>query len=159
MSAANGSPLRSWRFRYISERNGTGETEHKDAILNPAELKYAETHEWVSVSDGVATIGISDFAIKQLTDLVFMELPEVGKTVSAGDSIGEIESVKAVSDMYSPVDGEVIEVNGALPDNLETLNNDPYGEGWAVKIKIADESGLAKLMDHAAYVQQCASEG
>ena len=127
--------------------------------MKPEELKYAETHEWVSVTDGVATIGISDFAVKQLTDLVFMELPEVGRTLAAGDSIGEIESVKAVSDMYSPVDGEVIEVNSALPDNLETLNTDPYGAGWVVKIKISDEAGLEKLMDHAAYQQQCAAEG
>ena len=127
--------------------------------MKPEELKYAETHEWVSVTDGVATIGISDFAVKQLTDLVFMELPEVGATLAAGDSIGEIESVKAVSDMYSPVAGEVVEVNSSLPDQLETLSTDPYGAGWVVKIKIADEGGLEKLMDHAAYTKQCAAEG
>ncbi|MEM8678299.1 MAG: glycine cleavage system protein GcvH [Planctomycetota bacterium] len=127
--------------------------------MKPEELKYAETHEWVSVTDGVATIGISDFAVKQLTDLVFMELPEVGATLAAGDSIGEIESVKAVSDMYSPVAGEVVEVNSSLPDQLETLSTDPYGAGWVVKIKIADEAGLEKLMDHAAYTKQCAAEG
>ena len=127
--------------------------------MKPEELKYAETHEWVSVTDGVATIGISDFAVKQLTDLVFMELPEVGATLAAGDSIGEIESVKAVSDMYSPVAGEVVEVNSSLPDQLETLSTDPYGAGWVVKIKIADEAGLENLMDHAAYTKQCAAEG
>ncbi len=131
--------------------------------MNPAELLYAESHEWVHVAeeDGqkVATIGISDFAIEQLNDLVYMDLPEVGKQVEAGSEFGEVESVKAVSPLYSPVDGEVIAVNDALTDNLETLNEDPYGEGWVIKVKVTDEGHLAKLMDQATYQKQCAEEG
>lgn len=131
--------------------------------MNVEELLYAETHEWVAVEDvdgaKVATVGISAFAVEQLTDLVFMDLPEVGKVVKAGEPFGEIESVKAVSDLYSPVDGEIIATNTALPDALETLNEDPYEQGWIVKIKLSNESALSKLMDHAAYQQQCAEAG
>jgi glycine cleavage system H protein len=131
--------------------------------VNPEELRFNATHEWVGVTeeDGqkIATIGISAFAIEQLTDLVFMELPEVGRQVSAGEEFGEVESVKAVSPLYSPLDGEVIAVNSQLPDALETLNEDPYGAGWVVKIKIADEGSLANLMDYATYQKQCAEEG
>ena len=131
--------------------------------MNPAELLYAESHEWVHVAeeDGqkMATIGISDFAIEQLNDLVYMDLPEVGKQVEAGSKFGEVESVKAVSPLYSPVDGEVIAVNDSLPDNLETLNEDPYGAGWVIKVKVTDDGNLAKLMDQATYQKQCAEEG
>ncbi len=131
-------------------------------MSKPEELLYAKTHEWVAISDTdggkTATIGISAFAIELLTDLVFLELPEVGRTVTAGESIGEIESVKAVSDVYSPVDGEIIETNTELPDALEKLTEDPYGAGWFVKVRINDESSLARLLDHAAYQQQCAEE-
>jgi len=131
--------------------------------VKPEDLLYAETHEWVHVEEQggqkIATVGISAFAVEQLTDLVYMELPEVGAEVSAGGEFGEVESVKAVSPLYSPVDGEVTEVNSSLPDALETLNNDPYGAGWIVKVRITDESGLSKLMDHAAYQKQCAEEG
>lgn len=131
--------------------------------MKPEDLLYAETHEWVHVEEQggqkIATVGISAFAVEQLTDLVYMELPEVGAEVSAGGEFGEVESVKAVSPLYSPVDGEVTEVNSSLPDALETLNNDPYGAGWIVKVRITDESGLSKLMDHAAYQKQCAEEG
>ena len=131
--------------------------------MNPEELLFNVTHEWVRVTeeDGakIATIGISAFAIEQLTDLVFMELPEVGRQVSAGEEFGEVESVKAVSPMYSPVGGEVLDVNSELPDKLETLNEDPYGAGWVAKIKIGDEGSLTNLMDYAAYQKQCAEEG
>lgn len=131
--------------------------------MKPEELLYAQTHEWVAIrkADGakVATVGISDFAVQQLTDLVFMELPEIGQQVEAGHSIGEIESVKAVSDLYSPVTGEIVEVNAALPDNLETLSSDPYGDGWVARIKITDETAISNLMDHATYAKQCAAEG
>ena len=130
--------------------------------MNPQDLKYAITHEWVHVDESgdakIATIGISAFAIEQLNDLVYMELAEVGKTVAAGDSIGEIESVKAVSDVYSPIAGEVIESNAALADNLDALKDDAYDGGWLVKIRIADDSGLNALLDHAAYEKQCAEE-
>ncbi len=126
-------------------------------------LLYADSHEWVDVAEEggqkVATIGISGFAIEQLNDLVFMDLPEVGKTVSAGDEFGEVESVKAVSPMYSPVSGEVIEVHSDLPDNLDQLNDDPYDFGWIIKVRIDDDSSLDSLMDFAAYQKQCAEAG
>ena len=128
-----------------------------------SKLLYAETHEWVEVSDDggeqVATIGISAFAIEQLNDLVYMDLPEVGRALAVGDEFGEVESVKAVSPLYSPVAGEVIEVHSDLPDNLDQLNEDPFGTGWIVKIRISDAAGLDSLMDHAAYQKQCAEAG
>ncbi len=131
--------------------------------MNAAERLFAKTHEWVSISEKegtkIATIGVSAFAVEQLTDLVFVDLPKVGTQVTAGDSIGEIESVKAVSDLYSPVTGEVVEVNSPLADSLELLNTDPYGQGWVAKIKVSDDATLADLMDEAAYQQQCENEG
>jgi glycine cleavage system H protein len=127
--------------------------------VKPEQLKYAKTHEWVAVDGGVATVGISAFAVEALTDLVFIELPKVGATVQAEQPFCEVESVKAVSDVYAPVAGEVIEVNNSLPDRLEILSTDPYGEGWIAKIRISDEAGLAKLMDYQAYEKQCAEEG
>jgi glycine cleavage system H protein len=117
-----------------------------------ADLKFAKTHEWVRPeATGVATVGISSYAVEALTDLVFMQLPAVGKRVKAGESLGEIESVKAVSDVYAPVSGEVVEVNAALPGKLETLGQDPYGEGWLVRIKPDDPAELDRLLDRAAY--------
>lgn len=131
--------------------------------MNPADLKFNKTHEWVHLEaseDGkIATIGISQFAVEQLTDLVYIELPEVGRTLAAGESFGEIESVKAVSDLYSPVSGDVLEVNSALADNLEVFSEDPYGAGWIMKVKVTDESGIDQLLDEAAYAKQCAEEG
>ncbi len=130
--------------------------------MKPENLLYAKTHEWTAVEGSggqkIATVGISAFAVEALTDLVFMQLPTVGKKVKAGESFGEIESVKAVSDLYSPVEGEIIEVNSALPNKLETLNADPYGAGWIAKIKITDESALKNLMNYAAYQKMCAEE-
>lgn len=132
-------------------------------MLNPEELLYAETHEWVHVAEQggnrIATVGISAFAVEALTDLVYIELPEVGRSVSAGESFGEIESVKAVSDLYCPVDGEVIEVHDGLSDNLEALNDNPYENGWMVKIRMNDDRPLSKLLDFAAYQSQCEEEG
>ena len=117
-----------------------------------AELKFAKTHEWIRPEDGgAATVGISSYAVEALTDLVFMQLPEVGRRVKAGESIGEIESVKAVSDFYAPVSGEIVEVNAALPNELETLGTDPYGAGWLVRIRPADPAEMAGLLDAAAY--------
>ncbi len=127
--------------------------------MKPEELKYAKSHEWVSISDEggnqIATIGLSKFAIEALTDLVFMELPTIGQQVKPGEACCEIESVKAVSDIYSPVEGEVIAINEGLPDRLETLDSDPYGEGWIAKIKIASDAGASDLMDHATYEKMC----
>ena len=131
--------------------------------MKPEELLYAKTHEWAHVADEggdkVATLGISAFAVEQMNDLVYIELPEVGRTLTAGESFGEIESVKAVSDIYSPVAGEIIDVHSSLADDLDSLKDDAYAGGWLVKIKISDESGLSTLMDHAAYTKQCAEEG
>ena len=115
--------------------------------MNPEELLYCETHEWVSITDEggskTATVGISKFAVEQLTDLVFMELPEPGTEVAAGDEFGEVESVKAVSSLYAPVAGKILEVNHDLPNNLETLS---------------DDSAISNLLDYQAYQKQCAAE-
>jgi glycine cleavage system H protein len=131
--------------------------------MTPKELLYAETHEWVRVApEGgrkVATVGITAFAIEQLTDLVHMVLPKVGAQVRAGEPFGEVESVKAVSDLYSPVSGDVIDVHNDLVNKLESLGSDPYNAGWMIKVAISDESSLKKLMDAAAYEKQCAAEG
>ena len=131
--------------------------------MNPEELLYAETHEWLHVGeDGdakVGTLGISAFAVEQLNDVVHMELPDAGTSVAAGGEFGEVESVKAVSPLYSPIAGEVMEVNAELPDHLERLNEDPYGDAWIIKIKITDEEGIGSLMDYAAYQKQISEEG
>lgn len=131
--------------------------------MNPNELLYAESHEWVHVAEEggakIATVGISAFAVEQLNDLVYMDLPDVGKEVAVGDEFGEVESVKAVSPLYSPVAGEIVAVNSELPDHLERLGEDPYGSGWIVKVRISDDAALAKLMDYDAYQKQCAAEG
>ncbi len=127
--------------------------------MNPEQLLYAESHEWAHVDehDGnkVATVGISAHAVEALTDLVYMDLPAVGTTVTAGEPFGEVESVKATSELYSPVDGEVVEVNTTLPDNLETLGTDPYVEGWIIKVKLSSEDALGKLLDHTNYEKMC----
>jgi glycine cleavage system H protein len=116
------------------------------------ELKFAKTHEWIRPdSGGLATVGISAYAVEALTDLVFMQLPPVGKRVKAGESIGEIESVKAVSDLYAPVSGEIVEVNSALPGSLETLGKDPFGAGWIVRIRPDDPAELNALLDQKSY--------
>ena len=126
--------------------------------MKPEELLFAETHEWAHVADQggdkIATVGISAVAVEALTDLVYMDLPTVGNAVSAGESFGEVESVKATSDLYCPVDGEIVEVNSSLPDKLETLNADPYGEGWIIKVKLSNEDALSKLLDYEAYQKQ-----
>jgi glycine cleavage system H protein len=131
--------------------------------MTPKDLLYAETHEWVRLADDggrkLATVGISDFAIQQLTDLVHMVLPKVGTQLKAGQEFGEVESVKAVSSLYSPVTGEIVAVNSDLPNKLESLGSDPYVAGWLIKVAISDESALAKLMDAGAYEKQCAAEG
>ncbi len=134
--------------------------------FDPKSLQYTSTHEWVHFEDepgGVktATVGVSDFAIHALTDLVHIDLPQPGRKVEAGKPFGEVESVKAVSDLYSPVDGEVIEVNKALttPDpktktvNLDILTDDPFGAGWLVKIRV--QGGQSELLDYATYKKQC----
>lgn len=118
----------------------------------PSELKYTEEHEWVSVEDnGTVTIGITDHAQQELGDLVFVELPEVGTNFAAGDAAAVVESVKAASDIYAPISGEVVEVNDELADNPETINNDAFGEGWIFRLQIEDESTLGDLMTADQY--------
>ena len=116
------------------------------------EMKFAKTHEWIRPeADGLATVGISAYAVEALTDLVFMQLPAVGKRVKAGESFGEIESVKAVSDLYAPVSGEIVAVNTALPGQLDLLGKDPYGSGWVMRIRPDDPAEMSALLDQTAY--------
>lgn len=118
----------------------------------PSDLRYAESHEWVSQEEeGVVKVGISDHAQAQLGDLVFVELPEEGATFGRGDACAVVESVKAASDIYCPVSGEVVVVNGALADTPEIVNNDPYGDGWLFSVKLDDPDELDDLMDAEAY--------
>ena len=130
--------------------------------MKPESLLFAKTHEWVAVAEEAgqktATVGISAFAVEALTDLVFIELPKVGAKVKAEQSFCEVESVKAVSDVYAPVSGEVIAANDKLADDLEILSKDPYGAGWIAKLKITDEASLKNLLDYAAYKKQCEEE-
>jgi glycine cleavage system H protein len=126
--------------------------------MDPQALKYAKSHEWIHVEGETATVGITDFAVKALTDLVYIDLPDVGTQVVAGETFGEVESVKAVSDLYAPVSGEVVEVNSSLADDLDALSEDPFGRGWMIKLKISDSAALDRLMDRAAYEKHCESE-
>ena len=122
----------------------------------PTELKYSKSHEWIRTEDGVTVIGISDFAQDALGDVVFINLPAEGDSVTAGEALGDVESVKAVSDIISPVTGVICAVNEALADAPETLNSDPYG-AWIIKVK--DVDGSEELLDAAAYEAHCAEEG
>lgn len=118
----------------------------------PAELKYSKEHEWLrKEADGTYTVGITEHAQELLGDMVFVDLPDVGKTVEAGDDCAVAESVKAASDIYAPIGGEIVAVNDALGDSPELVNNAPYGEGWIFRIKASDESQIAALLDAAAY--------
>ena len=117
----------------------------------PSQYKYTKEHEWVNVDEDVATIGITSFAQQQLGEVVFVELPEVGQVVDAGDEVGTIESVKAVGELYTPLSGEVSETNQAVVDDPALLNDDPHGDGWLVRVRISDSSELASLMSAAAY--------
>jgi glycine cleavage system H protein len=122
----------------------------------PDDLRYSKEHEWVRVQDSRATIGITSFAADELGDIVFVELPEVGATLSQFAPFGVVESVKAVSDLFAPIAGEVLEVNDALRDAPELLNSDPFGEGWIARIALADPGELDALMDADAYGAQTA---
>ena len=117
----------------------------------PANLKYRDSHEWIRVADGVATVGISAFAQDSLGDVVYVDMPEVGADVEAGEAIAEIESVKAVSDIYAPVSGTIVAINEDLDGSEDSVNSDPYGAGWLFQIKLSDEGELDGLMDAAAY--------
>jgi glycine cleavage system H protein len=119
----------------------------------PEDLKYAENHEWTRTSGSMVTMGISDFAQDALGDIVFVEVPDVGRQVTAGEAIAEVESTKSVSDVYAPVSGTVVEVNTALEDTPELVNTDPFGKGWFAVIEATDLSELDQLMDVATYRQ------
>ena len=117
----------------------------------PADLKYSKEHEWVNVDGDIATIGITDYAQGELGDIVFIELPDIGTKVKYMEPFGTIEAVKAVSDLFSPITGEIIEINILLESDAGIVNSDPYGEGWIIKVKIDDSSDLDQLMDAANY--------
>lgn len=126
----------------------------------PNELKYVASHEWIrDEGNGIVTIGITDHAQDLLGDVVFVELPEVGDELSAGDDAGVVESVKAASDVYAPLSGEVVAINEALEDAPETVNSDPYGDGWFFQLKLSDTSELDDLLDADAYASHCEDEG
>jgi glycine cleavage system H protein len=124
----------------------------------PQGLKYSKEHEWLATEDSVATVGITDHAQGQLGEIVYIELPAVGEKVSKDDPFGVIESVKAVSDIYAPVSGTVVEVNEDLPESPEVVNEDPYGDGWLIKVKMNDASDLDDLMDSDEYAEMVARE-
>jgi glycine cleavage system H protein len=126
--------------------------------MDPTKLRYSKSHEWASLAGDVCTVGISKFAADQLQDITYIKLPAVGEKLKADASFGEIETVKAVSDLYAPVAGEVTAVNSKAAENPELIKNDPFGAGWLIQIKIAPGVGLNNLMNHAAYEQQCNSE-
>ena len=125
---------------------------------NPKDLKYTKEHEWIKVENNTAIIGITDFAQETLTDIVFVELPEIGKKVTQSKTAATIESVKSVSDIYAPASGEVIEVNKQLKDHPEIVNQDPYGKGWIFKIKLADKKELNRLMFAEEYTKTVVNE-
>ena len=119
--------------------------------MTPEDSRYAKSHEYVNVEGSVGTVGITDYAQKELGDVVFVELPQVGTQLEAGDELGSIESVKAVSELFAPVSGEVVEVNDLLREKPELVNTDPYGDGWMSKVRIADQSEYDELMDADEY--------
>jgi len=119
--------------------------------MDPETVKFAETHEWAKADKGVVTVGISEFAVHELRDITYVELPQVGESVTMGDPFGEVESVKTVAELVAPCDGEVVGVNEAVVDNPAILGKDPYGDGWLIKIKAADLDQLDELMTHDEY--------
>lgn len=124
----------------------------------PKDLKYAKSHEWARVSGKTAVVGITAFAVEQLRDLVYLDLPKVGSFVKAGEPFGEIESVKAVSDLVAPVGGKIVKVNAELADHLERLNSDPYGTGWMVEVEMSNPQEAAQLLDASAYERHAAAD-
>jgi glycine cleavage system H protein len=127
--------------------------------MEPKNLRYAKSHEWAILEGDTCTVGITKFAVDQLTDVVYVELPEVGDHVFQGESFGEIESVKAVSDLYSPVNGEVVTINEKLIEDPTKITQDPYGKGWMAKIKVEPGTTLDHLMTLEQYEKQVASDG
>jgi glycine cleavage system H protein len=126
--------------------------------MNPEQLRYTETHEWVAEQDGLVTVGITQYAADLLRDLVYIELPPLGTRTEAGSSFGEVESIKAVSDLYAPVDGEVVAVNEAVVAEPQIISRDPYGQGWLIKIRPAANARWSRLLSYAEYQQQIAQQ-
>jgi glycine cleavage system H protein len=122
----------------------------------PSNLRYTKDHEWIKLDGNVATIGITDYAQRELGDIVYVEVETVGKSLKSGDVFGTVEAVKTVSDLFLPVDGTITELNTALANSPESVNNDPYGEGWMVKMKVNSPADVEALMDSAAYEAQVA---
>lgn len=122
----------------------------------PSNLRYTKDHEWIKLDGDVATIGITDYAQRELGDIVYVEVETVGKSLKAGEVFGTVEAVKTVSDLFLPVDGTITELNSALANSPESVNNDPYGEGWMVKMKVNDPADVEALLDSAAYEAQVA---
>jgi glycine cleavage system H protein len=121
-------------------------------LSTPEELRYTEEHEWIAVKDGdLVRVGITEYAQDQLGDVVFVDLPEVGSHVGSGDVFGEVESTKSVSELFAPLDGEIVAVNNAVADSPELINSDPYGEGWLIEIRLADSSTVDSLLEAEAY--------
>ncbi|MBQ18480.1 MAG: glycine cleavage system protein H [Planctomycetaceae bacterium] len=127
--------------------------------MDPATLLFSTSHEWLHLDGDQATIGITDFAVEHLTDLVFVDLPEPGRALAAGEIFGEVESVKAVSDLYAPVTGEVTEINTALPDDLDALSEDPFGRGWMIRMTVSDATAAESLLNEIAYRTHCNAAG
>jgi glycine cleavage system H protein len=124
----------------------------------PTDYRYTQEHEWVRVEGDVATVGITDYAQHELGDVVYVEMPKPGRKLNAGESFGTVESVKAVSDIYAPISGEVAELNSGLTENPELINKDPHGKAWLIKLKLANPAEVNKLMDSAAYEAFIASK-
>jgi len=155
----DGLPHWAWKAEklglHLSSLQGTSANFLPQIIMNtPADLRYASSHEWVRLDGEIATVGISDHAQEELTDVVFVELPAMGRTVDAGDPTAVVESVKAASDIYAPVSGEVVEVNPDVEADPSLVNTDPYGKGWIFKLKVKDAAQVSELMDAAAYGAQ-----
>jgi glycine cleavage system H protein len=127
--------------------------------MNPENLRYTKEHEWIRVDGDRGTVGITDYAQQQLGDVVFLELPEAGRALAAGENFGTVESVKAVSELFCPVAGDVVEANAALVKAPETINSDPYGQGWMIVVKLKDAAQVAGLMDAKAYAALVQAEG
>lgn len=122
----------------------------------PQDLRYSDDHEWISVEGDIGTIGITAFAANKMGDVVFVELPEVGSTVTSAETFGVVESPKAMADLYAPVSGEVVEANAHLEDNPEFVSQDPYGAGWMIKVRLSDPAQVNRLKDAAAYAEHTA---
>ena len=120
----------------------------------PEELQYTKTHEWIRLEDDIATVGITEHAQEELGDVVFIELPEKGASFGAGESFGTVESVKAVSDLYAPVGGEVVEVNETLNDSPELINEDPYGDGWMIRLRVSGEDDLLSASEYEKVLEE-----